>query len=516
MWLIIIVSVLKTGAQHQNIEINSFGSPNEPSIMIDPENTDIMVAGSNLNFYYYSSDGGKTWTTRQLESLYGVWGDPVIIVDTAGSFYFFHLSNPPGGSWIDRIVCQKSTDQGKYWSAGTFMGKNGNKAQDKHWAVVDPRNNNIFVTWTQFDDYGSTSSQDSSHIMFSLSTDGGDSWAPAKRINKKGGDCIDSDNTVEGAVPAVGPNGEIYVAWAAHEKIYFDRSFDNGQSWMEQDKIIAEMPGGWDISIPGIMRCNGFPVTLCDLSGGPNHGTIYINWSDQRNGSHDTDIWMIKSSDQGESWSTPVRINDDTPGKHQFFTWMTIDQATGYLYVVYYDRRNYSNNQTDVYLARSKDGGNNFQNIRISESPFHPVSNIFFGDYNNISAHNGVVRPIWTRLNNGRLSLHTALVDLSRFDEVATEKPTGSDDSSLQNFPNPFHDTTYISFKIPRDGVMSLDILDTQGNHMVSIFKERFFGSGQHIIELKEEVRSLPSGTYIYVLKSGDQIFRKKMILIQH
>jgi hypothetical protein len=50
-------------------------------------------------------------------------------------------------------------------------------------------------------------------------------------------------------------------------------------------------------------------------------------------------------------------VNDDPAGKEQFFSWLTIDQVTGYLYCVFYDRRNYANTQTDVYIARSTNGG---------------------------------------------------------------------------------------------------------------------------------------------------------------
>jgi hypothetical protein len=67
---------------------------------------------------------------------------------------------------------------------------------------------------------------------------------------------------------------------------------------------------------------------------------------------------------------------------------------------------------TDVYWATSKDGGNTWHNERISESPFTPEATVFFGDYNNITAHNGIVRPIWTRLQDGRLSIHTAIINL--------------------------------------------------------------------------------------------------------
>lgn len=70
-------------------------------------------------------------------------------------------------------------------------------------------------------------------------------------------------------------------------------------------------------------------------------------------------------------------MNDDQPGKHQFFTWMTIDQSTGYLNFVFYDRRNHSNNATDVYMAVLYDGGETFTNFKVSESPFTPPGDSF-------------------------------------------------------------------------------------------------------------------------------------------
>jgi len=51
---------------------------------------------------------------------------------------------------------------------------------------------------------------------------------------------------------------------------------------------------------------------------------------------------------------------------------MDIDQTNGNLYFVFYDRRTYTDNQTDVYMAISTDGGTNFSNVKISESPFSP------------------------------------------------------------------------------------------------------------------------------------------------
>jgi hypothetical protein len=91
---------------------------------------------------------------------------------------------------------------------------------------------------------------------------------------------------------------------------------------------------------------------------------------------------------------------------------MTVDQLTGYVYCVFYDRRAYSDHKTDVWLAVSKDGGQTYQNIKISDKPFEPEEKTFFGDYNHISAHNGMVRPIWTRLEGGMLSVWTALIQI--------------------------------------------------------------------------------------------------------
>lgn len=418
--LFITLALLNLGVsqKYENIKIGE--SPVmrrglcEPTISINRLKPDTVLAGAILDRVFYSFDGGKTWGEDSLQSSFGVWGDPVIISDYQGSQYYLHLSDPTGENWqseeiLDRIVCQRTDDGGITWSDGSYMGLNHPKDQDKHWAVVDPSTGNIYCTWTQFDDYGSKDSADRSNILFAYSTDRGESWSEAMAINELSGDCVDGDNTTEGAVPAVGPNGEVYVAWSNREKIFFDR-LDSVNTHLEQDIVVADQPGGWDIDVKGLMRCNGMPVTVCDLSDGPNRGTVYVNWVDDRSGNYD--VWVASSEDRGETWSDPVKINDDRSKRDQFFTWMSCDPATGYLYTIFYDRRNNKGTETEVYLAWSKDGGKKWHNELLSEKAFYTNPLIFFGDYNNIDAYHGRVRPVWTQLaSDGTMSIWTALID---------------------------------------------------------------------------------------------------------
>lgn len=419
----ILIALLVLGfsahAQFKNkvlaTQVDGVYPPLEPSVAINKRNPENIVAGVVLDKAIFSKDGGQSWQTTTLKSSFGVYGDPAVISDVKGTFYYFHLADPSGKgrsneAWLDRIVMQKSTDGGQTWNEGISIGNNPPKDQDKEWPTVHPRKQFIYTTWTQFDIYGSTDSNCHSNIMFSMSTNAGKKWSTPIQINQNPGDCVDDDNTAEGAVPAVDNSGRVFVTWSNQGKIYFDRSYNGGATWLANDLVIAKHHGGWSMKIPGLSRSNGMPVLMIDNSKSRLSGSLYLVWADQKNGEDDTDIWFMRSTNGGDFWSPPLRINQDGPGKHQFLPWMTVDQATGYLYIVYYDRRAYDDLQTDVYLAYSTDGGSSFKEVKISESPFIPTDTKFFGDYTNIDAHKGVIAPIWTRMDDGRTSVLTAII----------------------------------------------------------------------------------------------------------
>ncbi|UOQ73032.1 T9SS type A sorting domain-containing protein [Hymenobacter cellulosilyticus] len=509
-------STLHAQSAHPNVLISVQNSPNETSIAINPKNTQQLMAGANINNQYTSQDGGRTWTWRTLTSPYSVWGDPVVVVDTTGAFYYFHLSNPGSNSgefpFIDRLLVQRTPAVGTPLAYRSYFGLNPPKQQDKEWVAVDPKTNALYATWTEFDSYGSLSSRDSTRIMFTKSTDQAQTWSPPQRIGFYGGDAVDEDNTVEGAVPAVGPNGEIYTAWAGPRGIVFNRSLDKGLTWLPREKTIVSQPGGWDYAVPGIYRANGLPVTACDLSPGPYRGNLYVNWTDQRNGPTDTDVWLARSTDGGQTWSAPTRVNNDPAGRHQFFTWMTVDQKTGYLWFVFYDRRNYTASptdvRTDVYAARSTDGGLTFQNFRLSQSPFLPNENAFFGDYTNITAYNNVVRPVWTRMDNTQPSVWTALIDVT---VLGSKGPGSLPDLTLQTYPNPAGKVLHLALELPAPTLTQVD-LRTPTGQLVRTALRQSLGAGHQ--QLTIPVHDLAAGIYLLDVKVGTTSLHRRVTVL--
>ena len=504
-------------AQYTNVRINKpVGSrPEEVTIAINPVNPLNLVAGANLDNFYYTTDGGSTWTEGRLSSTLGEMGDPCIIYDADGNAYYGHLSAEGGGdaTWLDRIVVQKSTDGGKTWNNGVGIGLNSPKHQDKAWLACDLTNpryrNNLYVAWTEFDKYASYNTRDSSRILFSRSTDAGATWSTPVRVSDRGGNCLDSDSTVEGAVPAIGPIGEVYLSWSSPQGIMFDKSTDGGVRF-GRDVYVTSQPGGWNFNVPGLQRCNGFPVTCCDLSGSPYQGTIYIMWSDQRNGQDNTDVFLIKSTDQGSTWGSIKRVNDDATQTHQFFPWMAVDQTTGYIYVVFYDRRNSSTIATDVYLARSTDGGSSFANFKISQIPFSPNTNSFLGDYIHLAVYSRSIHPIWTRIDSSALSIWTTLIRDAAATGVSETQRLPSRFTLDQNYPNPFNGSTSIGFSLPSHSHAVLTVHDVLGR-VVRTLVEGEFEAGAHLAMFYSD--DLSSGVYIYQLKTSQFLASKKLII---
>ncbi|MBX2963783.1 MAG: exo-alpha-sialidase [Cyclobacteriaceae bacterium] len=423
--IFLVLQISSSGfAQFKNILLDSAAGgsgryPIDPAVAINFKTPDNIVVSAFPDQLFVSADGGTTWSRSSAQSKNAQLENPVLISDFSGSIYFMYQSDPEGKAGHtqpDRIVLRRSKDGGNNWDDRSTISLSPPKVPINHGAVAD-RKGNVFITWTEFDHFGSSEAGCKSQILFSKSS-GGSKWTKPFVISKPG-DCLDGDSTVRGSTPAVSGDGKLFITWSFDGVIYVDRSFDGGTMWLSQDIPVTEQVGGWKLSVPGIMQANGLPTLVCDNTRTNFNGALYLTWAEESL-KGDTEIYFSRSLNFGDNWTQALRINDDERGSHQFMPAMTIDQTSGHIYIVFYDRREYEDDQTDVYLAYSVNNGASFTNVKISESPFLPINSVPFGNKIGIAAHNGVIVPVWTRMDNGKTSIWTSII---KHEDLVGHKP---------------------------------------------------------------------------------------------
>jgi len=76
--------------------------------------------------------------------------------------------------------------------------------------------------------------------------------------------------------------------------------------------------------------------------------------------------------------------------------------------------------------------------------------------------------------------------------------------SSVINHPNPFTETTNISFNIPQSGTVVIDLYDNSGNHLEQIFNGKL-SQGRNSVEFSaSSIKNLQPGVLIYKIKSNN------------
>jgi hypothetical protein len=226
-----------------------------------------------------------------------------------------------------------------------------------------------------------------------------------------------------GAVPFVGPNGELYVAWNDYRAsaITVNRSLDGGQTW-GTPVVVSNNTLSFEDAIPAISFRGAllYPACDADRSGGAHNGALYCTWMDV-NPAGLTDIYTAFSTDRGATWSARQSITDPLGFVDRFYPWLSVDQTNGSVNVSFYDTRNDATGarfMTDVYFAQSLDGGINWRrpNTRVTtaSSNEHDCDGAFpcsainygnqYGDYEGLVSYGGISHPIWTDSRRNRQS----------------------------------------------------------------------------------------------------------------
>ncbi|NOS85357.1 MAG: T9SS type A sorting domain-containing protein [Ignavibacteria bacterium] len=383
----------------------------------------------------------------------------------------------------------KSTNNGQtFFLHSTAVPGTGGAGEDKEWIFCDPITtnatfNNIFISWTSFGPQPG--------IKFRKSTNGGLNWSSTVNIG---------DNTSgQGSNICSGTASQIYVVWDAGG-IRFDKSTNGGTSF------------GTDFQLSNVSSTNGFPYICCDYSNSAARGNVYVVWDDMRGGN--SDVWFQRSTNGGTNWlASPVRVNDVTTN-NQYWPVIQCDN-NGILYAIYYDTRAGAS-AINAYVAYSTDAGNTWVNQIMSDSNFtqqQPNSDVRFGDYIQIDAHDGKVIPVWTDQRKGypNQEIYTAnLSGILAVNPISTEVPVSF--ALYQNYPNPFNPATKIRFDLPKGSFTKIVVFDAIGREIRTIFSQ-VLTAGAY--ETEFNASNLTSGVYFYKITSGEFSETKKMLVVK-
>jgi hypothetical protein len=386
LFLLLLAASVSTSAQVKVVQLDAFpGKPgNSIGVVFDHKKVGEFAAYIQ-GTVYITIDTGNTWSPTKMPAFSGEEKyNATITADAQNNLYYYHTTEKDGTG----IVFSKSVDLGKKWGVLTpgpeMEGKSSFITLGSH-----PRKDGVGFLWTrtaETEGEGCTS-----YAYIAVSNSGGKKWAQPVRINNEPGDCSGKGKMVQAAPPMVTRDGKVFVVWAANEKIFIDRSYDGGGMWIRTDLPVGDQVGGWKLMVPGVPALNSMPSVAVDNTEFRTTGTLYIAYADQTNGAIDTDIWLIRSPNFGDNWTYPLRVNLDEPGKYQYSPRVAVDQATGFLYVAYLDRRNYDDDRADIYLAWSGDAGATFKELKINEAPIAAGTLPLLS----VGARKGVISVVW-------------------------------------------------------------------------------------------------------------------------
>jgi len=408
-------------------ENSVFIDPSDESVTLNSNNSSSWTSGYADQAYgadaLFSLDGGQDWqgSTRGTSGTNN--GDPSTAIGLNGWWYVGRISEDWGQS------VSYSKDQGKSWTS-VKVGQGPTAAYgvlDKNHLWIDPSPGSPFAGYL----YDGWTNQipglaDTNQIEIVRSADHGLTWSSPYNISS----AVQAGSLNHGVNIQTGPGGEVYAAWSIYDTwpsdetaIGFSKSVDGGGIFTPATRIINNIKGIRASMTGKNMRVNSFPSMAVDLSTGPNRGTLYLVWANVGypgiNTGTDIDVYLIRSDDEGDTWSAPIRVNQDPAGlgKQHYFPWITCDPITGGLCVIYYDDRDLTSTEVAAYVSWSYDGGLSWSDMQVSDYTFTPkpiagLAYSYFGDYIGIQSRNMKVYPVWTDNHDGRAMTYVSPFDL--------------------------------------------------------------------------------------------------------
>ncbi len=363
-----------------------------PSVAMDPRDPDrVYVAAADLQtatcHVYRSTDGGASFAElegpdfgRYTDCGLNRGGIPQnmrmkIVVDREGIVYWAVAVADPAAGGARNVVLARSEDEGQSWELTTVAEAPVPADPDDAVAnfvpdlFVDPFGEvprRIWVSWRRS---FTEASERETQGWAAVSTDGGRTFEPEVRG-------VEANPGFD--APRIVMDADATVYWFQRER---PPSPDDGAEAPPSTLLMARSSDGgatWEEHEVG----QGQPVMEEPLAAvSPDGGALYLAWADARNG--DLDVWFMRSDDRGETWSQPLRVNDDPVGNRRSQKWPRMSVSpNGRIDVAWYDYRNdevdvpeddvefFLGEVNDVYMASSDDGGGSFsENVRVTTGP---------------------------------------------------------------------------------------------------------------------------------------------------
>lgn len=394
---------------------------------------------------YWTKDGGHSWhhdllpghpgdDRRTALSAYDCGSDPVVVFGPDGTVYYvsIHVSldtegqgpvvpqlGPVYGYPVENasIAVTRSTDGGETWEDPVILGHKdaGEGIFDKEWAAVDPTTGQVYVSYIDTGD---------GVFYVQRSDDGGVTWTDPIQVFEWGDGVMAPDGGQFGQLE-VAPDGTVHFTYWGYggpdaSAIYHRSSTDGGQSWSQAHQVATFVPL-LDLEFTHKYRIVPNP----DLAVDREDGTLYVAFASPATDGvrpqppQNTDIYVASSTDGGQTWADPVRVNDDLVGP-QNEQWMATAEVgpDGTVHVTWLDYRDDPEGQwAYVYYAYSQDEGQTWStNARVSDVPFdgtggyHQSGSGTIGDYMGLAVSELAVHPFWADTRHDRNDVFAAII----------------------------------------------------------------------------------------------------------
>ena len=399
----------------------------EPHLAIDPSNANHLVAawqqdrlsdgGARGLATSVSVDGGASWSrpqpapfTQCAGGAFARASDPWVAITPTSvmqiGIAFTGAANAVGAR--SAVLVSRSVDGGNTWGAAVpLIDDDGTRFfNDKESLTVDstdPRY--VYAVWDRLD------ANERGITLLARSTNGGVSWEPAVPIYDPG-----AGRQTIGNVALTTPDGTVHVFFTelgpaasnpavTEGSLNVMRSSDKGVTWSTPTRIAQLLTVGTRLPSQTTITVRAGEV-LGTFAAHPTNGTLYAVWQDSRftSGARDS-IALASSTDGGNTWSAPVRVNADATVPA--FTPTLAVLPSGLVGVTYYDFRQAATTTfqpTDLWLAVTRDGATWREtrmagNFDLLDAP--NAGGLFVGDYNGLVGTGSTFVALYARTNTG-------------------------------------------------------------------------------------------------------------------